>query len=158
MNRLSDRFKGGSYLLDNGDAKRYITFYLAAVVFFTVNQIFWWKFFEYYKIKQFVQRSYQDKVFYTMQMAGTFHHVIVASFSAFMLYNSCQNELGLPYPSEKGGSYTTTGKHYGWFHSELCMMELNKGYAYNILISIAYMTVDYITLYNWIEKKTVLNK
>ena len=54
MNRLSDRFKGGSYLLDDGDAYRYIIFYLVAVAFFTLNQLFWWKFFEYNKIKQFV--------------------------------------------------------------------------------------------------------
>lgn len=38
------------------------------------------------------------------------------------------------------------------------MMEPNKGYAFNILISIAYMTVDYITINRWIEHHTILNK
>ena len=54
ISRLAERFKGGSILLDDGDARRYITFYLVAVMFFAVNQIFWWKFFEYNKIKEFV--------------------------------------------------------------------------------------------------------
>lgn len=38
------------------------------------------------------------------------------------------------------------------------MQEPNKGYTYNVLISIAYMTVDYLILRNWIEKPTILNK
>lgn len=64
----------------------------------------------------------------------------------------------MPYPQENGGSFTSTGMHYGWFRSEVCMMEANKGYTYNVLISIAYMTIDYIVLNNWIEQKTILDK
>jgi len=93
-----------------------------------------------------------------MTFSSTIHHTIVACFSAYLNYNSCQNELGLPYPSEKGGSFTSSGKHFGWFRSDVCMMEANKGYAYNLLISIAYMTVDYIILDRWIEKKSIINK
>ena len=93
-----------------------------------------------------------------MQPAGIVHHVIVTVYSFYLMYNSCQNELGEGYPSEKGGSYTKTGNQYGWWHSDACMMEYNKGYTYNILISIAFMTVELYILLKKIKNPTVLNK
>ena len=54
ISRLADRFKDGFILLDDGDAFNYYMFYLCAVIFFGINQIFWWKFLEYCQIKQFV--------------------------------------------------------------------------------------------------------
>lgn len=81
-----------------------------------------------------------------MQVQGIVHHIIVASYSYYLMYYSCQNDLGYGYPSENGGSYTASGKYFGWWRTDSCMMEANKGYIYNILISIAYMTVDLIIL------------
>lgn len=40
--------------------------------------------------------------------------------------------------------------------NEVCMQEVNKGFVINVLVSMAYMTVDYIILKTWLTKLTVL--
>ena len=146
QDKLADKFKSGMYILDEGDIWRYSIFYLGAIVFFTFNTSFWSKFFQFVQLKQFIQRNEEDRVNFIMQVAGIVHHIIVASFSFYLMYNSCQNDLGNGFPSENGGSYTASGNHFGWWRSDTCMMEANKGYVYNLLISIAYMTVDLVIL------------
>ena len=51
---------------------------------------------------------------------------------------------------------TSSGMDYGWMRNEVCMQETNKGYVYNVIVSMAYMTVDYAILKLWIEKPSVL--
>lgn len=89
---------------------------------------------------------------------GQAHHVVVALYSTYLTYYSCYNELGLASPSEKGGSFTKSGEHWGWWKDENCFMEFNKGYAYNIMISMSYMTVEYLIISFQIEKPTTLNQ
>lgn len=74
------------------------------------------------------------------------------------MYHSCQNELGYPWPSENGGSFTPTGEHWGWWNSDVCKYEFNKGYAYNMLLSSGFMTVEFFIIQLLIEKPTILNK
>jgi hypothetical protein len=112
---------------------------------------------EFIKLKQFVQRNHEDKVFFHNQVAGLVHHIGVATYSLYLLYYSCQNEKGYYYPSEKGGSFTSSGKHFGWLRDEVCMMEINKGYTDNVLFSCAFMFTDIIILKTQIKKLSVLN-
>lgn len=91
-------------------------------------------------------------------MAGIVHHFIVAIYSYYLMYNSCYNELGYGSPSEKGGSFTSSGKHFGWWRSDNCMMEYNQGYTFNVLISIAFMTVELVILHTKLDNPSILNK
>lgn len=97
-------------------------------------------------------------MFYTANFSGCVHHVFVAVYSWYLLYNSCHNPLGYPWRSEEGGSLTAAGMDYGWLRNEVCMQEVNKGYVYNVIASMAYMTVDYAILKLWIDKPSVLQQ
>ena len=87
--KLADIFKDGSVLLEDGDLQRYLIVFLLSLVFFAFNSAFWWKLMEYMKLKQFVQRNHQDKVFFNSQVAGQVHNIVVGTYSAYLIYNSC---------------------------------------------------------------------
>ena len=74
------------------------------------------------------------------------------------MYNSCQNEFGGPWPSKNGGSFTKSGEHWGWWRNETCFMETNKGYVYNVLISIGFLTADYFQLGKIENPSTIQNQ
>lgn len=46
----------------------------------------------------------------------------------------------------------------GWWRDSTCMMEMNKGYVINLLITISYMIVELIVFKKEFKKPTKLNK
>jgi hypothetical protein len=62
------------------------------------------------------------------------------------MYYSCQNELGTPGPSKNGGTFTSTGNYWGWWRSDSCLIEVNKGYAINLMIAAGFMTLEVIII------------
>lgn len=155
---LTERFKDGLIILDDGDALRYFLVFMGGFIFFSFNNVFWWKLMECLKIKQFMERDYHERLYFNACVSGIVHHVIVATYSLYLLYNSCQNELGYGYPSEKGGSYTSSGLHFGWIRDGVCMTEYNKGYTYNVLMTCSFMTVELIMYKIYTEKLTALER
>lgn len=93
-----------------------------------------------------------------MMWSSQAHHFFVPIYQTYVMYNSCQNELGLPTPSDKGGSFTQSGEHWGMWRDPECMLEQNKGYVYNILITSGFLTFEFLLLQFAIKKPTKLNQ
>ena len=47
--------------------------------------------------------------------------------------------------------------HWGWWNNDTCFMTFEKGYAYNVMISMGYMSVEFLVLQFALEKPTTLN-
>ena len=87
------------------------------------------------------------------------HHTMIPILAFWVLYNSCGNEEGWPWLSEKGGSYTSlkSDKRWGYFRDDVCFMEYNKGYGMILAITNGYLTFGFYVLEHWIIHKTKLN-
>ena len=88
---------------------------------------------------------------YLMFWMENIHHTMVPFIAVYILYNSCGNEEGWPWPSEKGGSYTslTSDKRWGYFRDDVCWMEYNKGYGMLLAMTNGYLTWGWVVL-QWI--------
>lgn len=89
---------------------------------------------------------------------GIIHHIVVAIYSTYLMWNSCQSDKGNSRPSVNGGSFTASGKHFGWWRDDTCLMEANKGYVFNVMISMGFMTVEFLIVTFQIEKLSSLNR
>ena len=103
-------------------------------------------------------RKDKDRVHFLQQWLNEYHNFIVVPLCLYTMYNSCQSDLGLPYPSEHGGTFTDTGMHWGWWRSDACMLEVNKGYGVNLMVSSGFMLVEYLVLELNYETPSTLQK
>lgn len=152
IHRLPERFKDGQIWLDRDDAMAYLYVYLGACLFFFLLYYVWKLLFTFLKFEDYTEKNESEKVWFLIMWTSQAHHAFVAMYATYLVYNSCQSEFGEAIPSENGGSFTATGEHWGWWKSEECYMEVNKGYAYNLLITIGFMTVEYFRMVFLIEK------
>lgn len=91
-------------------------------------------------------------------MNNTFN-VIIPILSTYVMYYSCTNDKGWPWPSEKGGSFSSKAgsERWGWIRDDLCMLEHNKGAIIVIMIANGFLCFDYIVLRFWLQDRNSLN-
>lgn len=93
-------------------------------------------------------RKGDEKTALIMGFMDVTHHWIMVISCTYMLYISCGNEDGMPWLTEKGGSYTSlnSDKRWGFFKDDICFMEVNKGYAMILSFTLGYLIWGYILL------------
>ena len=144
LNQLPDKFKSGSVCIDYGDTLLYFAVYFGACLFFYILYQFWRIVFEGIKFKEYEEKDKQEKVFFLILWTSQAHHVFVPCYALYNIYNSCQNEYGEMNPN---GDYSSESDNKSWWSSPICRLEVNKGYVYNILICIAFMTVEFMLIH-----------
>jgi hypothetical protein len=158
VGRLTERYRHGKIWLDDEDAIMYWYTYLGSTLFFFFLYNFWKQFFKQTRFHRLTEEKTSDEqVFFIILWTSQAHHIFVAVFSTYLMLFSCQNEYGLPWPTTNGGSFNI-GKNWGWWRDAQCMMEMNKGYVHNIMVSIGFMTVEFLLIHFCIENPTRLNK
>ena len=134
------------------------------MVFFSLNNAFWWKVFSKFGVGRFgessaseelieenKQKSHDAKLLFNLHASGIAHHLIVSSYSFYLMYYSCQQ-------ATSGTDVSAPQPTFQWWRTDTCMMQVNKGYAFNVLISIAFMTVELIVLQKQLKAPSTLNK
>lgn len=86
-----------------------------------------------------------------MQASGIVHHLVVSFYSLYLMYNSCSGG-----PAE-APFYSYDGS-FSWWKNPICMMQIDEGYVYNIVISMAFMFVELYILKFQIQKPNKLQK
>lgn len=142
INRLPEIFRDGSIWIERSDVMDYLYVYLGTCVFFFLIFYFWKGVMHLIKFREYEESSEDEKTFFIIILSSQAHHVITPCFALYLIYNSCQNPWGGIFASEEGGSFTATGEHWGWWKNFQCYNEINKGYVYNTLFSIGFMTIE----------------
>ena len=148
VKQLPSKFQSGSVFIGDGDITVYLVWLLfSTIFFFIVYEIV------KFALQKFLQkemdaRDGDQKIWYINGFVTIVHHLIILPMIYYVMYYSCQNENGWPWPSKKGGTYSKLGgdKSWGFLKDESCFIEPNKGYAMTQLFSIGYMIHDFIKI------------
>ena len=162
LQKLPEKLRSGSILIEDGDLFLYLSVYFGSCVGFYLIYLLLRVFFEKIQYGQYLDKSWDERECLLMTWMSQFHHLIVPPFALYNIYYSCQNANGsvfspIPEPgsSENAGSHT--GVTWAWYKEPSCRLEPNKGYVCNTLISIAFMTVEFILITIKIKKPKTMN-
>lgn len=137
----------------------YIFIWAVSFVFFYQNYNFWEALFKIFDHKPYFERTEANRIRYVQSWMNNTFNFIIPVLAVYVQYNTCSNEKGFPWPSEKGGSFTSKkgSERWGWVRDDVCMMEFNKGSVMVIMIANGFLLFDLIVSLFWIKNRNSLN-
>lgn len=108
----------------------------------------------------YFNRNKAQRIRYVQSWMNNTFNVIAPILSTVVHYYSCSNENGWPWPSEKGGSFSSISstERWGWVRDDVCMIEFNKGAIIVLMFANGFLCFDYIVCRYWILDRNSLNK
>lgn len=102
-----------------------------------------------------MSKSSDQRVWFLNAWVTIIHHWLILPQIFYTLYYSCSNASGMPWPTEEGGTFTklNSEKRWGFLKDQVCFLEVNKGFVFIELFSIAYMINDFVKLYFHLESQ-----
>lgn len=157
---MPEKLRHGSGVVQDGDLQVYGTIFFLSMIgfyiwFWVMEKIF---IFNDYFDKSFLKKSADDRYWRVQFLVLATHHVIVPICTTYVMYFSCSNPHGLPFPSMAGGSYSTPEqpRHNGWYKTDDCFFEVNKGHLMILSFTLGFLTFDTLKMLQCIEDKSKL--
>lgn len=160
VGKMPAKLKGGSILIESDDLMHYLILCFGTTLFFFLVYMVSNAILSRIEGEAFDTLDSDTKIWKNSSLSTILHHVTNISLLTYTIYYSCSTVDGQPWPTEEGGTFTKLGsdKRWGWFRSETCYAQVNKGFAYSLFLCMGYSAFDFVLIAYWTEKRTRIIK
>lgn len=141
ISKLPEGLRDGRILIDDDDLLTYIYVYIGSAVFFLIMFHVIKFIFDKSNWNEYTDKNDDDRTMFIVMWTSQIHHIFVPLYATSLIYGAC-----------------STGEPWGWMKSDVCMMEMNKGFVYCVMITLGFMAQEFCQMHFRIKNPTILIK
>ena len=148
--KLPLKLQSGSIFVNEGDGWLYLSAYICSTLFFFLAYFLIRQIFLTFNITAYINRSKALRIRYVTLWVNNVHHLIVIPFALYSLGTACSPNSNWPVAG--------VTSYFAWFSNDQCFLQFDQNFAYAIMITNGFLTMDYVVTKYWILDRNKLSK